>query len=334
MLSAVQLYCTTRCDHVCSFCRVRSSYPGDADFDKIAGLLLQIKELRIPYVDFTGGNPLLCDWLGEALKLSNRLDQVSSLTVSGPMIARRGEELIGLPTILRFSIDGDESYHNHHGHGFYPSILHGLELARSVRQNRPTQLLFTVMPGEKGNIRSEIFCDVLRLAREFGVMINVNPLFDSEFSSDEMELLLWFAKQADVQTSRGKLRFIARGGNNIQNPTCKAVSSVLTISSDNRLVLPCFHREVGSISLDDLNLREAVNSSHRLKAMKMQGKHAFCQGCSIWCYIIPSWITLAPQRVVALLQALSLLQTPRDAILRFCGKLNSKFPYPSFNPKG
>jgi len=340
MLSTVQLHCTSLCDHKCSICEVRSPYPGDADFDKVVKLLPQIAELGIRrYVDFTGGNPMLLDWLPEALNLSNCLGLLSSLTISGPMIAKRGAEIIGLPTILRLSIDGDENYHNNHGHGYYEYLANGLEMIHDLRRNKWTQLLFTILPGTKGNIRQDILSSVLNLAREFGVLVNINPEFGATLDDDEIELLLWFAKQADVQVSRGKIRFITRGGNNISNPTCRAVSSVIAISPDNKLVLPCFHaynngKSQESISLDNNSLIEALNSQKRRAALKMQGKYSFCHGCSRWCYIIPSWITLAPKRVVAWLHAPTVFQVPRDSILRLCGRFNTKYPYPSFRPKG
>jgi MoaA/NifB/PqqE/SkfB family radical SAM enzyme len=316
-----QIYCTTRCDNHCRFCRVRSPFPGDADFEKVLRNIREIAELRIPYADFAGGNPMLLSWLPYALKYANLQGLCSSLTVSGPMITKAGPGFIQLPSILRFSIDGMPDYHNKsRGEGYFQNILNGLEMAREMRKGKHTQLIFLAIPGEGGNINAPTLNFLLELTRAYRVMVNVNPLFDSKLSDDEQKLLLKFARKADFQVSRGRLRFMARGGNNIQNPTCRAASSVLTISADNKLVLPCYHSPIAKIPLDN-GIREVLNSHLWQNHKRMQGRHDFCQGCSIWCYIVPSWIELAPWRLVAWLHALSGLQKPRDTVLRTAGRI-------------
>ena len=312
---------------------VRSSVPGDADYSKVTGNLLELADFGVPYVDFTGGNPLICEWLPDAIKLSNNLGIYSSLTVSGPMIPRLGSEFIGLPSILRFSIDGRENFHNkNRGPGFYDHIVSGLEMAKSLRKGKATQLIFTVVPGSGGNIDFDTLESVLTLARRNNVLINVNPLFNSMLSDEERSCLIWFAKQADVQVSRGRLRFMARGGNNVNNPSCRAVESVITITADNYLVLPCYHHSIERISLTH-GIKSALDSPLRTKMSKNQGRFDFCQGCSIWCYIIPSWVVLAPFRLVAWLHSLSGLQAIRDNILRTAGRFHSEYPYPEFSPR-
>lgn len=327
-----QIYCTSRCNHRCKICRVRSPFPGDADFNSVAKIISEFPKLFIPNVDFTGGDPLLWVPLPEAIKLSNKYRLWSSLTVSGPLMLGRGEDIFGLPNMLRISIDGDREYHNKNGHGYFDSIPEALKLAKRIRGDKKTQLIFTVVPGTDGNIKSEILSSVLSFAREHRTMINVNPMFDSTLGDDEMDLLLWFARQADVQMSRGKLRFVSNGGNNIQDPTCRGARSVVAISSDNYLMLPCYHHATDRISLNNTSLHDALNSQLRKNALMKQGRYDFCANCSIWCYMVPSWIILSPVRVVAWMHALSGLQSPRDNLLRLFGKLNYKYPYPLHAP--
>lgn len=325
------LYCTTRCDNRCGHCLVRDNTLPDADFDDVICNLNEFKKLGGVYVDFTGGNPLLVPWLEDSLRESNKLSLYSSLTVSGPQVVKQGYKIFPLPNLLRFSIDGGKEYHNaNRGKGYFEYIRAGLKIASEVRSNRKTQLIFTVIPGPKGNINRTQFAEVLRLAREFRALVNVNPLFnDLEYSEQEKRDLLWLARQADVQMSRGKLRFIQQGGNNAKNPVCEAVKDVATISADNFLVLPCYHHITKRISLKN-GLRPALWNSKRTSTMSKCGQFRFCQGCSIWCYIVPSFMSHILDRVVTWQHALSGLQPLRDPILRACGKLHPNNPYPDF----
>lgn len=325
----LSLYLTSRCDNGCKHCLVRSPHPGDADFEKTVKNLREFKELGGVYVDLTGGNPLLVPWLPEILTLCKELKLYTSLTVSGPKIPKRGEECFGLPSLLRFSIDGDEDFHNkNRGKGYFEYIREGLAIAQKVRKNKKTQLIFTVVPGEKGNINRSQFASVLKLAREFQVLVNVNPLFNiRKMSQKELDDLRWFAKQADVQLSRGKLRFVLEGGNNNCNSTCRAVSSVVTITSDNKLILPCYHSPYAKISIDN-GLKTALETETRADLKNKEGSLGTCDGCSIWCYVIPSFIYHAFDRVVVWEHALSGFQGLRDSILKASGKFHPNFPYP------
>ncbi len=325
------LYCTSCCDNGCKHCLVRSPYPGDADFDKTLKNLTEFKQLGGVYVDLTGGNPLLVPWLPEILSECKKLKLYTSLTISGPRIVTASPEVFQMPSLLRFSIDGDEDFHNaNRGKGYFDYVREGLKIAGKLRNSKNTQLIFTIVPGEKGNIDREQFASVLQLARENQVLVNVNPLFNiKKMSKTELSDLRWFAKQADVQMSRGKLRFVLRGGNNHCNATCKAISSVATISSDNNLVLPCYHNPQAKISLDD-GLKKALDSEKRLSLLEKEGSLEFCHGCSIWCYVVPSFIYHVLDRVVVWEHALSGFQAVRDSALKAAGKCHLGLPYPYF----
>ena len=195
-----------------------------------------------------------------------------------------------------------------------------------------TQLIFTVIPGPDGNLKWQEFESVLSLARNYGVMVNVNPVFGvNQFSPEELEILLWFARQADVQMSRGKLRFLLRGGNNVEHPTCRAMLATITIAPDGRIVLPCFHQRTESLDLRK-GLESALLSPVRTRLLKLDGRFSFCQGCTIWCYIVPSMACLRHvfDRTFVWMHGLSGLQRPRDCVLRLCGSLHPRHTYPDF----
>lgn len=334
------LYCTSWCDNRCGHCLVRSLHPGDAKFDNVERVIRQFDELGGWYVDLTGGNPLIVPWLPEALKECRKRKLFSSVTMSGPLIHRRlgdwGEEWLRNIHTVGFSIDGSEERHNaNRGNGYYRYIREGLAASREIRKSQRTQLIFTAMPGAKGNIDRAEFAAVLELAREFGVLVNVNLLFNIE-ALDERELrdLKWFARQADVQLSKGKIRFVMRGGNSMANPTCAAVKRVLTVSSDNKVVLPCYHQlkkgRATSLPIGN-DLKSVLDSPIRRELLARDGRHGFCQGCSIWCYIVPSFLEHLLDRVVVWQHGLSGFQQLRDFGLRMAGRLHTVDRYPRFS---
>ncbi len=324
------LYCTTKCDHNCVHCLVRDAKPVTLDYDKAAKNLSEFKNLGGRYVDFTGGNPLLMPGLEDLLRVSRKLGLISSLTLSGPQIRAKGEKIFSLPDILRISIEGDENYHNgNRGQNCYSFIKEGLEMAKR-RGRGQTQLIFTVIPGSQGNLNRDQFAHVLQIAREFQVIVNINPIFNiGVLSGEELQDLKWFARQADVQCSRGKLRFILRGGNNTCRPTCRAAHNTITISADNELILPCYHHRAERISLPE-GLKVALDSPIRKNLLSRDGRFDFCEGCSIWCYIIPSWFSHVFDRVAVWEHGLSGLQPLRDAVLRYCGRFHHR-PYPDLS---
>ena len=329
------IYCTTRCENLCRHCKVRSPFPGDASFNNVAQVLTQANNLGCRYVDLTGGNPLLVDWLPDALMLCNKFGLTSSLSVSGAMIAERmkqwGTDWLNFPGILRFSIDGNPDFHDaNRGPDNYLHTVAGLEVASRVTQKGRIQIVFSAIPGSNGNINRDQLSSVLYLARKSGVLVNVNPLFGASLSSAEIQDLIWFGKQSGIQMSRGKLRFLLRGGNNQYNPTCQAVRSVITVTPDNKLAVPCYYHQELAIPIGN-DLRLALNSWERKRYLALDGRHDFCQGCSIWCYIVPSFLYHCHNRAVTWLHGLSGLQEVRDCLLRFAGQFHHCHPYPDFS---
>lgn len=332
---SMMLYLTTRCDQKCRHCLVRDSYPGDADKQLSMQIVHEFAGLGGKYVDLTGGNPALVSWLPDILQLCNALGLYSSVTLSGSAILK-AQDYLELPTLLRLSIDGCSATHDaNRGHGSYAKILDGSELVRSKRTGLKTQLIFTAIPGRDGNLNHYELKSVLSMARSFGLLVNVNPLFGiSSLTSEEIALLRWFGKQAGVQMSRGKLQFILRGGNNIYDPTCRAIQNTLTVAPDGTMVLPCFHQRRQSIDLRN-GLKAALSSPVRLQLIPKDGRFSFCSTCSIWCYIVPSMLTpfgfpRLHDRVLVWLHGLSGLQKYRDTILRWFGVLHASCPYPNF----
>jgi len=235
------------------------------------------------------------------------------------------------PKILRISVDGQPDYHSRlRGLDESFDIRGILKAVRDIRHGRNTQLIFTAIPGPEGNINRNQLSFVLSLAREFSILVNVNPAFGvARLSEQEERDLRWSSKQADMQMSRGKRRFLLKGGNNHSNPTCQAARAVVTITADDKVALPCYHRRIVELPIKG-NLRAVYETSLWQETAKKNGRYSFCQGCTIWCYIMPSFILHWFDRIVVWEHSLSGFQVARDAVLRTCGRHHLHNPYPNF----
>lgn len=303
------LYLTTLCGGKCRQCRVRSNvkHPYNpatfAVYETVIRRIRECKNLGVKFIELTGGDPLLMDWLPEVLALCNELGLLTILSVSGPMIVKRlqdwGEEWIKLPWLLRFSIDGGETYHNsNRGEGFYETILVGLEVAKRIRPYGMTQLVFTLMPGSEGNMNRDQFALVFQLAKESSVEVNLNPLFGTEFtgtleqtnlSDQEKRDLHWLTRQEQImEQSLAKIDFLLSGGNDLLLPTCCAAEAVVTISANDCLIAPCYTSQYSIIPIGAKGLEAALKSRERFECLGQSGKYFFCEGCMVWCNIGPS----------------------------------------------
>ncbi|MBL7836626.1 MAG: radical SAM protein, partial [Bacteroidetes bacterium] len=81
-----------------------------------------------------------------------------------------------------------------------------------------------------------------------------------------------------------------QGGNQVNNPVCRAADTTIVISPENKLLMPCYHLGLEALDIDN-NLYNLRHSLTVKEMAKMQGKHEACQGCTINCYMQPSFAT-------------------------------------------
>jgi len=78
------------------------------------------------------------------------------------------------------------------------------------------------------------------------------------------------------------------GGNHIDDPVCRAASTTIVISPENKLVMPCYHLGLEELPIEN-NLYELYRSKDVQELVKLEGKHEACEGCVINCYMQPSF---------------------------------------------
>ena len=101
------------------------------------------------------------------------------------------------------------------------------------------------------------------------------------------ELINW-GKKPGVYLNEAFISLRQDGGNHIEKPICKASSTTIVISPENKLILPCYHLGLEEFNIDN-NLFELYQSDKIKKLVKLEGKYDKCEGCAINCYMQPSF---------------------------------------------
>ncbi len=311
-------YLTYRCNARCGFCAIwrRRGIPAsaEADPDTVARNLADLRIAGVKVVDFTGGEPLLYEGLPVVLRAAKNAGLRTTVTTNGILYPERARELAGLVDILQFSLQGPDAA-THDKVTVTPSfrrIVESIRAARDLRV-RPT-FIHTVTDDNLDRVPR-----VIELARALAVPVMLNPAFSypgiGGLSLRGLETLDRLARGPRVNIDRGYLRFCRDGGNRMAAPRCLAVDSTIVISPDDRLILPCFHHAVRSIPIRG-RLTEVLAGEARTAESARQGRHPFCAGCTVYCYLRASlfrrmdryWL---PSILSAAVYLFELARTPR-----------------------
>ncbi|EKQ68309.1 putative Fe-S oxidoreductase [Leptolyngbyaceae cyanobacterium JSC-12] len=287
-------YLTYRCNARCHFCDIWALEPKqEADLKTITRNLQDLRRLGVKYIDFTGGEPLLKEAVGQIYAEAKRLGFTTSMTTNTILYPKRAREIRGLVDFLNFSLDGPdaETHNQSRGVKIFDTLVESVELALSLGEY--PVLNHTVTAQNYARIS-----EVAELGKQLDVRVWLNPAFTahSNYNSkknptpDMVAAIEAAAKQYDnVGYNRAALAFIEAGGNDTQNPRCKAVDAVIAISPHDELLLPCYHFAQTGIPING-RLYELYKRSEEVESYRQsQGKLPVCEGCTVWCYLIPSF---------------------------------------------
>jgi len=285
-------YITNRCNARCVFCDIWREQPkADAAPADVAANLAQARAVGCRFVDFTGGEPLLHPDLPEFLRQAKKAGLTTSVTTNCLLFEERVKELAGLIDLPHFSIDADEAplHDKIRGCESYGKVIRSIDAA--IANRIYPDLLFTYT---EENI--DAADGVWRLAREKRLILILDPVFalwgPDKVSVEAHRKAMDFAKRRGVYLNRAHLLLRGGGGNRTRDPICKAASSTIVVTPDNKLTLPCYHHRCASVNIDG-NLTQALLSGERTEALNKEGRYAFCEGCHINCYFDPSYQTIS-----------------------------------------
>ena len=284
-------YLTYRCNAKCDFCDIWEKPSPYVDLTVFKQNLKELKKLKVKVIDFTGGEPLLHRGLGEMLSLAKKSGFITTVTTNCLLYPKRAEELKGKIDMLHFSMDSPyaEKHNKLRGVDCFNHVIESIKVAKKIGE-RP-DILFTVHEENIDEIEAiyEEYC----LPNKFVLILN--PIFSyNEISkhgglkSSDFAVLRKWGKKKMVFLNEAFLKLREDGGNQINKPVCKASSSTVVITPDNKLSLPCYHLSGSELELEG-GLEKVYYSSEAKKIREKEGRLDACQGCEVNCYMQPSF---------------------------------------------
>ncbi len=299
-------YVTYRCNAFCEFCHFadhgRYKDTPNASLEDFEKNVAELAKLGVKFIDLTGGEPLLNGNIHLMAEFARSKKMQTSITTNTLLYPKFAEKLAGKVNLLHFSLDSpDRETHNRiRKIDCYDKVFESVEIAKSLGEF--PDILFTVT--------DETYKDLPQMheiAAERDLILIVNPVF-SYFGNPGLSLkALDFIEEysdgkSDVYLNKGFVKLRRNGGNDISNPSCKAVSRVVVISPYNELILPCYHFEKESIKIED-SISEIFKTEKYREYLKMEGRFDFCKGCTVNCYFEPSFAFPTNQYAIASLSS-------------------------------
>jgi MoaA/NifB/PqqE/SkfB family radical SAM enzyme len=267
--------------------------------EQVEANLRDLKRLGVMVLDVTGGEPLLYRHLVPMLTMARKMRFLTTVTTNGMLYPKHAKELVGKVNALLFSVDStDPDEHDRiRAQKSFHLVLEALSVARKLKQ--PLYISHVVTNESYPHVD-----EMIRFAKDQNAILYLNPCF-SFFGNEGIEpakamsLSRYFGTPG-VIVDKAQLKLIESGGNNPDDPVCKAVSSTVVISPENHVMLPCYHFKNETVPIHN-NLYELYTSSPRIQeAKRMEGRHDFCKGCTVYCYMRSSLFRRYPMDSVLL----------------------------------
>ena len=289
-------YLTYKCNSRCTYCDIPTKPVNIPIKESAPELIIEnlaaLKRLGVKVIDFTGGEPFIYKQLPQILRAAKDMGFITSLANTGTLYPRIAKDIAGLVDDLKFSLSTTdaEAYQAERGINGYEKVIESIKLAQSLGET--PSIISTATPDSLPGMEK-----VVKLAQELGIIMYLQPVFDycdnETLRADGIEQIKKLAQYDNVDVNWAFMQFYLDGGNQRAKPRCRAVSSVVVISPDDHLLLPCYHMHDERLKIQHengrSNLDEMWHSPPVQEKKKKEGSWSFCQGCTIWCYFEPSF---------------------------------------------
>lgn len=292
MLLLCNYYLTYRCNAYCEFCHfgIHENFKDTpfASLEDFKSNIDQLASIGVKFIDLTGGEPLLHKDIHLMAEYAKKHKMQTSITTNGLLYKKFAERLAGKINLLHFSLDSpDEAEHNKiRKVNCYNQVFESIKLAQSLGEY--PDILFTVT-----NDTYKKLPGMHEIAVKHNLVLLVNPVFsyfgNPGLSDEAIDFIEEYTDgKLNIYVNKGFLKLRRDGGNQIDDPLCKAVSRVIVISPYNEIILPCYHFANERIKIDR-PIKEIRQSEKVKYFQKMEGRFDFCQGCTVNCYFEPSF---------------------------------------------
>ena len=284
-------YVTYRCNARCGFCDIWERPSPYINLESSESNFRDLRKLGVKVIDFTGGKPLLHREIDKLLDMAKSFGFITTVTTNCLLYPKWAEKLKGKIDMLHFSLDSPvkEEHDQSRGVACFDFVMESINVAKSIDE-RP-DILFTVFENNVHQI-DEVY---EKICRPNKLILILNPVFEynevdtgTKLSDATLVSLQKWARKPGVYLNEAFIQLRKDGGNKISNPVCKAASSTVVISPENELVLPCYHLGIKSLPITN-NLYQLYQTEEVQKLVALEGRHAQCEGCTINCYMQPSF---------------------------------------------
>ncbi len=284
-------YVTYRCNATCSFCDIWEKPSPYVTLENAAQNFSDLKKLGVKVIDFTGGEPLLHQQLDQLLALAKKNGFITTVTTNTMLYPKLAEKLKGKIDMLHFSLDSPvrEEHDASRGVKCFDFLMESIKIAKAFGEK--PDILFTVFEHNIHKI-GQVYKDI---CEPNGLVLILNPVFEysnvetgETLSAASLKILSDWGKKKNVYLNEAFVALRKDGGNHIEKPVCKAASTTIVISPENKLLLPCYHLGIESLPISG-NLFELYNSAKVQKLIALEGRYEACEGCTINCYMQPSF---------------------------------------------
>ncbi|MBI9070099.1 MAG: radical SAM protein [Melioribacteraceae bacterium] len=292
MLLLCNYYVTYKCNSSCKFCHFadheKFKNSQNASLEDFKNNVSQLSKLGIRFIDLTGGEPLLNNDIDKMAEFARNNSMQTSITTNTLLYPKFAERLAGKVNLLHFSLDSpDKDEHNNIRQAdCYDKVFESIDIAKSIGEY--PDILFTVTSDTYHKLP-----EMHEIALKKDLILIVNPVFsyfgNPGLSDEALEYIEEFCSgKKNVYINRAFLELRKNGGNKIETPSCKAVSRVIVISPDNKIILPCYHFANKEISIDK-PIKEIRETEEYQDIKRKEGRFKFCEGCTVNCYFEPSF---------------------------------------------
>lgn len=282
-------YVTYRCNAKCGFCDIWEKPSPYVTLENVKENLIALKKLGVKVIDFTGGEPLLHQQIDQFFALAKELKFITTLTTNTLLYPKFAERLKGKVDMLHFSLDtaNKEKHDTMRGVACFDFVMESIELAKSMGEQ--PDILFTVFEDNKEDIQAVYE----KICLPNDLVLIINPAFEynqvgEHLSNETLDELEKWGKKKNVFLNQAFVDLRRAGGNHIEDPVCKAASTTLVISPENKLILPCYHLGEKSFPING-SLKSLYHSPEVQKQIATEGRLPACEGCTINCYMQPSF---------------------------------------------
>ncbi len=284
-------YVTYRCNAKCGFCDIWERPSPYINLENYEENLKHLKKLGVKVIDLTGGEPLLHREIDQLLMLAKKHGFITTLTTNCLLYPKWAAKIAGLVDMLHFSLDSpDKEEHNKsRGVNCFDHVMESIKLAKSLNE-RP-DIIFTVFEENVYQIE-KVYHDI---CQPNDLVIILNPVFaynqvdtGNQLSNETLKTISQWGRKKGVYLNDGFIALRKDGGNHVEDPICKAASSTIVISPENELVLPCYHLGTKNFKIED-DLYNLYHSDEVQKLVALEGRLPECEGCTINCYMQPSF---------------------------------------------